>query len=311
MKAWEELGTAITKKWGAGALTPGLAFFIGGIALLITRHAAWAKFFCWVQDRSALPQVVLLLVALSAAVAIFGHVVGSLEDAALRLLEGYWPSWCKSLAKRRVASKRKGVKEDEMRFNQVAEKAGARSLDDQELREYLSLQESLMWMPEERYLMPTKLGNVLRAAETRPLVKYGLDGVVLWPRLWFVLPDLARKELIEARKRIESAAQLWLWGVMFWVWGPFLALWFWVPIVVGSIVVAYSYSNMIRAARVYAELFDSIFDLYRRRVYDAIGWPAPKNPEEEHREGQKLTQYLVRGSREREPTFFFPVPPKS
>jgi hypothetical protein len=207
-----------------------------------------------------------------------------------------------------VSSKRKRLKEDENRFNEAAKKVGARSADDQEYREYLSLEEKLMWIPEERYLMPTKLGNILRAAETKPLQKYGLDGVILWPRLWFVLPDLARKELIEARKRIDASTQLWLWGVLFWLWAPFLAVWFWVPIVFGLIVAVYAYSNMIQAARIYAELFDSIFDLYRRRVYDAIGWPGPKNPKEEWDEGKKLTQYLLRGSREEEPTFHFLFP---
>lgn len=311
MKALEELGTALTKKWVAATLAPGLFFFLSGLALLITRYAAWAKFFCWVQDRSSLPQVVLLLVGLSVAVAVSGYVVGSLVNVVLRRLEGYWPRWCEFLARRRVASKLKQLKQDEERFEQLARKADTGSLADQELREYLSLQERLMWMPEEKYLMPTELGNVLRAAETRPLDKYGLDGVVLWPRLWFVLPDLARKELIDARKRIDATAQLWLWSVLFWGWAPLLTVWFWVPIVVGSMVAAYAYSDLVREAQVYAELFDSIFDLYRRRVYEAIGWPGPTNPEEEQREGKKLTQYLLRGSHESKPTFSFPVPPQS
>lgn len=306
MKALEELGTALAKKWVAATLTPGLFFFLAGLALLITRYATWTKFFCWVQDRSSLPQVVLLLVGLSVAVAVSGYVVASLVDTVFRLLEGYWPRWCKSLTTRRVASKLNRLKQDEKRFEHLALKADTKSLADQELREYLNLQERLMWMPKEKYLMPTELGNVLRTAETRPLDKYGLDGVVLWPRLWFVLPDLARKELIEARKRIDATAQLWLWSVLFWLWAPLLTLWFWVPIVVGSTVAAYAYSNLVREARVYAELFDSIFDLYRRRVYEAIGWPGPTNPGEEQREGKKVTQYLLRGSHESKPTFFFP-----
>lgn len=60
-------------------------------------------------------------------------------------------------------------------------------------------------------LMPTKLGNILRAAESRPYDKYGLDAVICWSRLWLLLPDGVKKELQEARSNLNTAARFWLW----------------------------------------------------------------------------------------------------
>lgn len=40
--------------------------------------------------------------------------------------------------------------------------------------------------PEE--IMPTRVGNVLKAAEMYPRLRYGLDPVIVWPRLYPLLP---------------------------------------------------------------------------------------------------------------------------
>ena len=59
-------------------------------------------------------------------------------------------------------------------------------------------------------MMPTRLGNVLRAAEERPRMKYGLVAVVCWPHLWMVLDKDAKDELTQfscrAGRRREGMA---------------------------------------------------------------------------------------------------------
>jgi hypothetical protein len=121
MKALEELGTTLIKEW-AGKLSAGLIFFSIGVALVITQHTAWSKFLCWVQNPSALPQILLFFIGLSSAALIFGHIVEYLTDTVIRGLEGYWPSCFASLARRCVDSKLKSLRTDEKRFEALARK---------------------------------------------------------------------------------------------------------------------------------------------------------------------------------------------
>lgn len=48
----------------------------------------------------------------------------------------------------------------------------------------------------EGYILPTRFGNILRAAETYPSTRYGIDAVPVWPRLIYVIP-LKYYEMIE------------------------------------------------------------------------------------------------------------------
>ncbi len=41
----------------------------------------------------------------------------------------------------------------------------------------------LIFPPQDDLVLPTKLGNILRAAEVYPLTRYNMDSVVMWPRM--------------------------------------------------------------------------------------------------------------------------------
>jgi hypothetical protein len=52
----------------------------------------------------------------------------------------------------------------------------------------------------------------------------------------------------------------------------------------------------LQSAIAFADLIDAAFDLYHRSLYDALGWPYPKNSLEEIVLGSFLTEFLWRGT---------------
>jgi hypothetical protein len=58
---------------------------------------------------------------------------------------------------------------------------------------------------EPRAIYPTRLGNLLASYETYPTVKYGIDGVFFWPRLWVAIDKDLREELDSAQALVDGA----------------------------------------------------------------------------------------------------------
>jgi hypothetical protein len=50
-------------------------------------------------------------------------------------------------------------------------------------RDVISVQYDQRYPPYDDLILPTRMGNILRSAETYPLTRWGMDSVPLWPRL--------------------------------------------------------------------------------------------------------------------------------
>jgi hypothetical protein len=146
-------------------------------------------------------------------------------------------------------------------------------------------------MPRQDALgMPTRLGDILRAAERRPADKYGLDAIACWPALWLLLPAEVKTELVQARSALDNAARTWLWGALFVVWTP----WTWLAVPVAIVVPAVAYCiGILTAATAFGQLTVTAFDLYRFRLYDSLRLPRPSSPAlERNRDGSRVTRLL-------------------
>src|SRR5262249_16347622 len=55
---------------------------------------------------------------------------------------------------------------------------------------------------------PTRLGNLIEAYENYPLLKYGLDSVFYWYRLWVVLDKDLREEIDNQQSVVDSTVYI-------------------------------------------------------------------------------------------------------
>ena len=327
-KVLESFGGKFAEQWVATLLTPAFVFWLGGFVTAIQRFG-WQTIVTEFT-RYAEPLQIAILVGCLCIIAASAFVVQRSDLTMLRILEGYWYPWLDHFRQRRIRhyrdrrnrldQERQDLRKTEAQRNQefaalehLKQSHGGENLSPIERDRYLQLREQLLTPIEQETLirlgqllrempttnadlMPTRLGNLLRAAERKPLEKYGLDAIVCWSRLWMLLPDAVKKDLQEARTDLNTAARVWFWSILFCGWSVLgWSLWATWPVILGIPSAWFAYRWAIDAARIYGELIEAAFDLYRHLLYQSIRWNLPPEPEIERRVGADLTRYLMRG----------------
>jgi hypothetical protein len=292
---WESVGGKLAERSFAESLTPALLFFAGGLTAWAWSEGwdeGWQTLERWVSDKATWTQVVVVVsvvVGLIAATA----VMNQLTRPLLRLLEGYLPLPLGWLARAGSFWRRQVRRVPlDVRYQELST-SGRAARTPREERELARIEAALHRMPDDsQRQMPTRLGDILRAAEDRPRQRYGLDPIICWPRLWLLLPDGARTDLGSARESLNQAGRAWLWGVLFisfsfWAWWA-------APVGIAVAIVVY-YGWMLSAADTYGALLEAAFDVHRTKLYEELRWPLPNKPACEPAQGEALTKYLWRG----------------
>jgi hypothetical protein len=288
-KFLESFGSKLAEQWVATLLTPAFVFWAGGAAAGLQRFG-WKRASTWFSQQPE-PLQIALLVGVFCVIAASAFVVQRFDLPVLRFLEGYWHPWLRPFRRWLIAKEVKRSQRISDRWQTLASLDPAQ-LTTEQRDEFVQLDWQQIHLPLPNQLMPTRLGNILRAAEQRPLEKYGLDAIVCWSRLWLLLSDAVKKDLQEARADLNTAVRVWLWSLLFIIW----TIWAWwaAPVGIISAIFAYYYWAL-DAARNYGELIEATFDLHRNLLYQSLRWNLPADTEEERRVGQKLTEYLWRG----------------
>ncbi len=306
------------------------------------RQGGWAGELSTTADwLGGLPVLVQILLVVGGLVLLAASALAaeSLTTPLLQFLEGYWPRprW---LRNRLVAYRRWRRRRWDARIAPLATRQVLGALKPLEYRELIKLRAAPQQDPQrlrdlqerqrqgndahqtlvlgrgrafrhdsperDEHGMPTRLGDILRAAEQRPQVKYGLDAVTCWHALVLLLPAEARTELVQSRTALDASARGWLWGALFLVWTP----WTWWAIPVGLLVPSLMYyGGILPAARIFGELMVAAFDVHRFMLYDSLRLPGPTTPIlEREQEGPRVTQQLRGGLDEPGLTYREPVP---
>jgi hypothetical protein len=152
--------------------------------------------------------------------------------------------------------------------------------------------------PPAEDVLPTSLGNVLRAAEDRAGRRYGLVTRVVWPRLFALLPEGLRRTLDDQRDQLDLTARF---CVVFLAIGAVYSVllvshgW-WLLAALGAVLLAWvSYRAAVSAAMAYGQAIEAAFDLHRFDLLKALHLPLPPNREVERKANEELSQFLLQG----------------
>ena len=223
---------------------------------------------------------------------IFALVFQPLQIGLVRWLEGYWPPALHRVAKLLRARFRR-------RLDALAERGGflwRAPPTAAEIAEATEAARKLRLYPPREHLMPTRLGNALRAAEIRAGEPYGLDTVVAWPRLYPLLPDPVRAVVDGNRDALDVNARFCavFTAAAIIAAGMLAAHGWWLLVPVGCLVLAWlAYRSALAAAIAYGESIRSAVDLHRFTLLEALHLPLPATPEEERALNAKLSRFLL------------------
>lgn len=321
------------------SLLPSVAFWSAALAL-VGSQVGWAHAQHWWAHLSSGTNVLVSVVAVALLV-LFALLLSAHESALISLYEGYWGRgpvgrWLAGRAagrhRRRIESiARKGRHLDE-RINalpdeiaqmdrDIAALRGDRLLARQLAKEVASKRRQSRNMPrqadaltefqyrnyprEPESALPTRLGNILKAAEEYPAYegRYGIDAVFFWPRLIAVVPDSTRANLSDARATFVLLLNVCTLALLFSV-GALAALAlavihpagvFWAS-AAGGVVLAYlMYRSALGPAQAYGELVRSTFDLYRGDLLNQLKLSEPASFAHERTLWSNLGQMMYRG----------------
>lgn len=275
---WEGVGTGLATRLGA-IQDSALMFWVWAVVVWCLHHGGWSYFTKAVTplftDASA-AQLLALALAAVVVLTVSSLLVTRLTRPVLRALEGYWP--VAGLRAARTAKWRRKLAALQTRQDTHPDDA--------------ALQVRLRRFPADPDVMPTRIGNILRAGERRPAYAYGLDPIVVWPQLWLALPEQPRAVLTQARTDLDRTTGAVIWAAS----SSLLGLLWWPAALIGFVVALVVWWVWIpNAAEAYARVLSAVFDTHRFHLYDALHYPRPTTPTDEKEDGEKVTRILWAG----------------
>jgi hypothetical protein len=274
---WAAFGRKLAERWVGVLLLPGLLYAGGAYVAHVLGHGHWWEL-ARVGDRlDALREdansqgggpLLLLTVVVLLSSATAGLAAQGLGRAAARIGIEPWGGWPAALLTTR--RRRRWHRAHAAYLEALREKArrtalglGAGDLDTAALsraRDRICLVEPCS---------PTWSGDRMAAADTRVLRAYDVDLEAAWPRLWLVVPEPVRAELLEAREKVDAACRLVGWGTMYLLLG---IVW-WPALVIGACTLAVAWRRERVALDACATLVEATVDVHGRDLALSLGIP--------------------------------------
>lgn len=235
-----------------------------------------------------------LLGMLAVSVAV-GLALHPLQFTLVQLYEGYW-----GVSRTAVALRAARVRHHQARrrgYQEAFERVGATAHPtDLERVEQAESQRLLDYLPRSPdWVMPTRLGNVLRHYETAIGASYGLDAPRVLPHLALVAPPSHLEYLNDQRTLLDLAVRLSFVNFM----GSIAAVVFLWPVGLWALValvpygLAYLfYRGAVVAASSYGIAMGAVVDLNRFALYERLHLALPADTKRERQANAVLEKVL-------------------
>lgn len=255
------------------------------------------QYFSALQSGNSSSKLMIILGTLFFTL-ILAYLLQAFSHSFVKFWEGYWP---KSLWN----SYKNHVNKVNEKWNNLQEERSNAAVNKLDL--YPFLQEKLFYEypSKEERLLPTKLGNVLRAAEDYAKTTYGMDIVFWWPRLWIILPEAIQKQIDDSLVPIIALlnlatqigiisligfAYLCIQYIESWEFGTLLAAS--ITLIAGLILTFTAYQGAVSQAKTYGVLIRSAVDLYRFDLLKILHQSMPSNLAEERKLWDNMIKWV-------------------
>jgi hypothetical protein len=281
-------------------------------------------------------------VLLLALTMILGFVLSSLNTFIYKLLEGYFflerfrftrKSQLRKLTKYKLelAEVESEIREEERKRDEGTGDFDLDNLNSLQDRQYYILSEMGARFPDtEDAVLPTRFGNILRAAEGYANRRYGIDAVHMWPRLIHVIPEGYYEKVEQSNNSLAflvncsvlsflfAIISVLASGYQYLLWhlvgqGETELLYFisitqpphfyrdriiaYLVVALGSLILSRLFhAGAFPVVREYGDMIRSCFDLFRFDLLKQMSLPLPTDSEQEYVCWQCLSEFMVMGT---------------
>ena len=321
--------TSYLEKLGANflvaAMVPSLAFVIAIILVFDPILNIPALF----EDQSGVYQLIGLSLLLAIPTIIIGFTLTALNTYILKLFEGYvfWRRFPFMRAAHQRKANRLILRQEALKRRiEIVESYGAQTNRTKRVLLRLRKQYYLVsadydhsYPPSQDEILPTRFGNILKASESYPNTRYGIDGVEFWPRLIHVIPPEYQQSIDGTRNELSFLVNMSILAIVFFLLcilaifytfaGPALRTSTIPPEFVGfGNTIRYSLAGLLaltinigfNRASVYSVgafgmMVRSAYDLFRLDLLEKFRLQVPENSVDEFHKWKNLNELIVLG----------------
>lgn len=231
------------------------------------------------------------LLVIGAGAVVLGMLLYPFQVRAVRVLEGYWDRWPATAGLAGVLTEMQRRRRQALSARAAAALRGGTNARRVAADAYRRMASGA---PED-VLLPTALGNALRAGELTAGERYGLATLSSWPRILMQTSDRLSDVLRSARTALDASVNL-CWSFLASGTLAAVALYDepvarWAP-PAAFLLAAVAYKGAVTAAQAYAGLMHVVYDLHRFDLLDALHHPLP-GVEEETEAFWRVSQFFA------------------